>query len=234
MNSLLILPSGNRLIDTLLEGGLHTGELTHIYGEAAAGKTTLALQFVQSAYRIGIFSLYINSESTSPIPRLEQIANREFEKLKERITLVSPMSFQQQGKMVANLESYVREGTKLVVVDTMTKLYRSVLSNKKQNYAAHRQLNTQTGILKGIIKQRDIALLILNQARGSFNTDTDFEPVAKNIMEYWADRTLRMGIGNKTGERIIEYQKNDNKPIKRSLYLTDQGLEVQSKGIDRQ
>lgn len=233
MNSLLILPSGNRLIDTLLEGGLHTGELTHIYGEAAAGKTTLALQFVQSAYRIGIFSLYINSETTSPIPRLEQIANRQFEKLKERVTLVSPVSFQQQGEMVVDLESYAREGTKLVVVDTMTKLYRSVLSNKRQNYAAHRQLNTQTGILKGIIKQHDIALLILNQARGSFNTDTDFEPVAKNIMEYWADRTFRMGIGNKPRERIIEYQKNDNKPTTRRLYLTEQGLKVHSKEIDK-
>lgn len=233
MNQLLILPSGNSVVDTLLEGGLHTGELTHIYGEAAAGKTTLALQFLQSAYRIGILSLYINSESASPIPRLEQLASKPFEQMKQKVTLVSPVSFQQQGEMIAELESYAREGTRLVVVDTMTRLYRSVLSNKKRNYAAHRELNTQTGILKGIIKQRDMALLVLNQARGSFDATTDFEPVAKNIMEYWADRTLRMSVGKQTGERIVECQKKEKEPIKRSLYLTEKGLKTHREKIDR-
>lgn len=233
MNQLLILPSGNRAVDTLLEGGLHTGELTHIYGEAAAGKTTLALQFVQSAYRIGILSLYINSESASPISRLEQISNKQFEQLKEKVTLVSPVSFQQQGEIIAELESYARENTKLVVVDTMTRLYRSVLSNKKRNYAAHRQLNTQTGMLKGIIKQQDMALLVLNQARGSFDAATDFEPVAKNVMQYWADRTLRMAVGRENGERIVERQKNGRESNKRSLYLTEKGLKVHREEIDR-
>ena len=54
-----------------MNGGLNTGILTHVYGEAAAGKTTFGLQFVRAMCRQGIGTIYINSESTTPIERLE-------------------------------------------------------------------------------------------------------------------------------------------------------------------
>ena len=69
----MILPSGLSLLDRIMSGGLSTGILTHVYGEAAAGKTTLALKFVGELCRQELGTIYVNSENTSPVERLQQI-----------------------------------------------------------------------------------------------------------------------------------------------------------------
>ena len=61
----MILPSGVSVLDRLLNGGLSTGRFTHVYGEAASGKTTIALQFVSAACRIGVGTVYVNSVQDS-------------------------------------------------------------------------------------------------------------------------------------------------------------------------
>lgn len=220
----MILPSGVLPLDHVLNGGLHTGLVTHVYGEAASGKTTLGLQFVNAACKFGARVMYVNSESSSIIERLEQIAGRPFNEIEDMVRVLAPKAFADQGVLIDELELYVRDGTKLVVVDTLTRLYRTVLENKDATYAAHRELNRQVGFLKGLAKQRDMAILILNQVRGVPDSHDALEPVAKSILDYWADCVLWMRLGQARGERLVDLVRPEENHRTAVLYVTGTGL----------
>ncbi len=222
----MILPSGVSKLDRILDGGVFTGGITHVFGEAASGKTTFALQFVSAALQLGMRVAYINTESTSPIERLEQISGVEYESISPIIRLLHPTSFNEQGLIIDDLELYVRENTRLIVIDTITRLYRTVLKGKKTNYAAHRELNMQVGILKGLAKQKDIAVLVLNQVRGALKKHGEIEPVARNILDYWADHVIRIRKGRQSGERMIERIRLGEIPVNEMFYLTNKGFSI--------
>jgi len=179
----LILPSGVSLLDRIMNGGLNTGIFTHVYGEAAAGKTTFGLQFVRAMCRQGIGTIYINSEATSPVERLEQMTGKQFNDLETLVKIFLPKGFSEQGVLIDDLELYIRDDMRLIVIDTLTKHYRLALEDKKTNYANHRELNRQAGVLKGLARQRDVAVLVLNQVTSKMKGSNDFEPVAGNILD---------------------------------------------------
>ncbi|UCE09980.1 MAG: AAA family ATPase [Candidatus Thorarchaeota archaeon] len=224
----LILPSGVSSLDRILNGGLSTGHLTHVFGSASAGKTTLALQFVAGACRLGIRVAYINSETTSPLERLSQITEKEFTELEDTVRILSPKTFEEQGAVINDLELYAREETQLIVVDTLTRLYRTVLEDKTANYAAHRELNMQAGILKGLARQKDMAVLVLNQVRGSLEETKGFVPVAHNILDYWADYAIRMTRGTRKGERHLERLLPED-GFSQTVFITERGFSLTEK-----
>ncbi len=223
----LILPSGVSLLDRILNGGLHTGLFTHVYGEAAAGKTTLALQFVAHAYRLNIGTIYVNSENTSPVRRLEQITMRSYSEIEDMVKILAPKGFSEQGALIDDLELYLRENTKLVIIDTLTRYYRLELEDKKTNYANHRELNRQAGVLKGLARNHEVAVLVLNQVRSRLKGTEDFEPVARNILEYWSDYTVKMRVARGTGERIIRRVEPEGEFSDGRLYLIDRGFSTE-------
>jgi RecA/RadA recombinase len=220
----LILPSGVSLLDRLLNGGLHTGLLTHVYGEAAAGKTTLALQFVANAFRINFGSIYVNSEATPPVKRLEQIMSQSYNEAEKLVKILAPKGFDEQGELIDNLDLYLREDIKIIVVDTLTKFYRLELEDKKTNYSKHRELNRQVGFLKGLARNHDVAVLVLNQVRSRLSGVDDFEPVAKNILDYWSDYSIKLRVARGTGERIVKKTVPTDEFSDVKLYLIERGF----------
>ena len=205
-------------------GGLNTGIFTHVYGEAAAGKTTFGLQFVRTLCRQEWGTIYINSEATSPVERLEQMTGKSFDNLSALVKIFLPKGFSEQGVLIDDLDLYIRDDTRLVVVDTLTKHYRLALEDKKINYANHRELNRQAGVLKGLAEQRDIAVLVLNQVTSRPQSSDDFEPVAENILDYWSDYVIKMNVGKTPGERIMRRILPEGDKSEIRLLLTNAGF----------
>jgi RecA/RadA recombinase len=224
----LILPSGVSKLDRLLNGGLHTGLFTHIYGEAASGKTTLALQFVSSAVRLGVQTIYVNSEGSSPIERFHQISGQSISDLGHLVQILSPKDFDEQGILIENLDLYAREGTRLIVIDTLARLYRVILEDKTTSYAAHRELNRQTGFLKGLARERNLSVVVLNQVRAKMKGSGGVEPVAGSILDYWSDYVVHMRPRKVKGERLLRRLEPEGDPSEVVLYLTDSGFSTES------
>ena len=210
-----------------MNGGLNTGIFTHVYGEAAAGKTTFGLQFVRAMCRQGIGTIYINSETTSPIERLEQMTGKQFNDLENIVKIFLPKGFSEQGVLVDDLELYIRDDMRLIVIDTLTKHYRLALEDKKTNYANHRELNRQAGVLKGLAMQRDVAVLVLNQVTSKMKGLNDFEPVAGNILDYWSDYVIKMNVGKSPGERLLRRIVPEGDRSEGRLFLTEEGFSVE-------
>ncbi len=220
----MILPSGVSLLDRILNGGLNTGLFTHVYGDAASGKTTLALQFVSNAHRLDMGTIYVDSENTSPVRRLEQMVGMPFGEIEDKVKILAPKGFNEQGALIDDLELYLRENTKLVVIDTLTRYYRLELEDKKTNYANHRELNRQAGVLKGLARNHDVAVLVLNQVRSQLKGVIDFEPVAKNILEYWSDYTIKMRVTRHVGQRIIKRVTPEGEFSDGRLFFVESGF----------
>ncbi|MEM3561975.1 MAG: AAA family ATPase [Candidatus Freyarchaeota archaeon] len=149
-------------IDDLIGGGLPTGVISHIYGEAATGKTTLAMQAAGNLSREGYQTLYIDGDNRFSFKRFSQIFPDD-DSL-ERITLIVPKSLDEQTEIISVLDAYVSSRTRLIVVDTIAAQYRRGLSPDTQftryREVVEKQLPEMLGLCR---RRRNIAVLILNQ-----------------------------------------------------------------------
>lgn len=150
-------------IDVLIGGGIPSGLITHIYGEAATGKTTLAMQAAGHLSREGYQTLYIDCDNRFSFKRFSQLFPND--NSLERLTLIVPKSFNEQTEIVGILDAYVSNRTKLIIVDTIASQYRCGLS-PETHFSRYREVvEKQLPEMLGLCRRRkDVAVLVLNQA----------------------------------------------------------------------
>ncbi len=158
--------SGAKIVDDFLEGGYETDAITTIYGPAGAGKTNLALLAAVDAAKQGKKVIFIDTEGGFSVSRLKQILP-EYKKLLDRIVFLRPTSFEEQKQAIERLKELVNSKIGLIVVDTMTMLYRLQRSFKEDdNY--NRDLSLQMLWLNEIARKHNIPVLLTSQVYSSF------------------------------------------------------------------
>lgn len=188
------VPTGCSGLDKLLNGGLHLSSVTLVYGEAETGKTSLAIQCAVNATRLGCKVIFIDSDSSFTPKRLAQIASHDLNEVAPKITLVQPTTFQEQTLAIDRLDQYLTPQVGLIVVDTITSLYRAEFDKTKQKtFNMNRELGRQLAVLAQIAKTRKIAGLITSQVRSVFLEGfVAVEPVATRVVKFWADNVLNL------------------------------------------
>jgi len=212
------IPTGFLSLDRALEGGLPPSSITLLYGEAETGKTTLAMQCAVSSSRMGLKTLYIDSDGTFSPERLSQIVSQGFEEVSESIMIARPSTFAEQIEIVDNLEKYVSKGFGLIVFDTVTSLYRPELANKKETFNLNRELNRQVASLAQIAKALDLSVFLISQVR-SVPTESEVVPVATRVLKFWSEAVIMLA---KTGPgKIVKasVEKRGGKDSKLAFYL---------------
>ena len=200
-------------LDKLLGGGFPTESVSLIYGEAETGKTSLAVQCAVNCARRGYKSLFIDTDGTFSYERLSQIAEYDYERISPLMIIMRPATFQDQSRAVDHLEKVINSKFGLIVVDTVTSLYRVELDEPKETYAANRELNRQLAVLTQIAKTCGIAVLIVSQVRSvPLGERTEMKPVATRVLNYWSDVVLDM---RQTGQtRVIQVLREKHPKIK--------------------
>src|SRR3989338_2483661 len=117
------ISTGNEPLDELLNGGYETDAITTIYGPAGVGKTNLSLTAAANMARQGKKVIFIDTEGGFSITRLKQIAS-DHKKIMEKILFLRPTSFSEQCKDFETLKSIINQKIGLIIVDTITMLYR--------------------------------------------------------------------------------------------------------------
>ena len=214
-------------LDKLLGGGFPVGGVSLVYGEAETGKTSLAAQCAVNCARRGYKSLFIDTDGTFSYERLSQIAKYDYEKISPLMIIMRPTTFPDQSRAIDHLEKVITKKFKLIVVDTVTSLYRVELNDMKETYAANRELNRQLAVLTQISKTCRVAVLVISQARSiPFGETVEIKPVATRVMNYWSDIVLDM---KQTGQtRVIKVLREKHPKIKGigSIYV-----KIESTGI---
>ena len=210
--------TGSVSLDKLLGGGFPTESVSLVYGEAETGKTSLAVQCAVTCARRGIKSLFIDTDGTFSYERLSQIAEYDYEKISPLMIIMRPTTFHEQSQSLDHLEKIITNKFGLIVVDTVTSLYRAELDDTKKTYAANRELNRQLAVLKQIAKTRNVAVLVISQVRSvPFGDSVKTKPVATRVLKYWSDVILDIRQSGQT--RVIRVLREKHPTIKGTGYV---------------
>ena len=207
------VPTGCISIDKLLGGGFPAGAVSLIYGEAETGKTSLTVQCAVNCARRGIKSVFLDTDGTFSYERLSQIAEYDYKKISPLMIIIRPTTFQEQSDAIDHLEQVINNKFGLVVVDTVTSLYRVDFDHTEEVYVTNRELNRQLAVLTELAKTHEVAMLVVSQVRGVLSGDNmEMRPVATRVLNYWSEVVLDM---KQTGQtQVIKVLREKHPSIK--------------------
>jgi RecA/RadA recombinase len=188
------VPTGCRCLDENLGGGLIEGSLNLIYGEPETGKSTLAMQCTVNCALAGLKVLYIDCDGTFSPKRLEQLSFGKFDDVAEFVILIRPTDFAEQTAVTDRLSDYTAKGFGLIVIDTITGLYRAkVAETSGKAFALNRELNRQLASVAQVAKVQKIPVIFTSQVHGVFDeANSSVAPVATRVLKFWADEIIAM------------------------------------------
>src|SRR5574341_978779 len=160
------VPSGADFLDDFLDGGYETDAITTIYGPAVAGKTNLALLAAIEVAKQGKKVIYVDTEGGFSVARLKQILP-DYKKLLDKFVFLRPTTFEEQKKAIEMLKQLVNQRIGLIIVDTITMLYRLQRSFKEDDNF-NRDLSLQMLSLNEIARKHNIPILLTSQVYASF------------------------------------------------------------------
>lgn len=202
------ISTGSELLDTLLEGGYECDAVTTIYGPAGSGKTNLSLLAAINVAKQGKKVIYIDTEGGFSVERLKQLT-QDHEKVLDQIIFFTPTSFTEQHKVIDGLKKMLK-GVGLIVVDTITMLYRlerSMGGDAVKEF--NRDLGLQLRVLNEICRRQQIPVLLNNQVYSSFDNPLrqEVKMVGGEMLKY-ASKCLLELKSLSAGKRKITLRKH--------------------------
>jgi len=219
------MSTGCSRLDTILDGGLPLRNVTLIYGAAETGKTTLAIQCAANTARVGHKTIFIDSDNSFAPERLSQIAPDDIDRVSASIILTRPSSFTEQGVVIDHIEEYLTPKFGLVVVDTITSLYRAELGTAQKTFTLNRELNRQVAALAQIAKSHQLVVLMTSQVRSvPLPEGTDVVPVATRVLQYWSDFVVSLDSAEERGVMVATVEKPLERRSSCCLIMEEDGL----------
>ncbi len=222
-----MVPTGCSSLDRLLKGGFPINGLSLIYGEAETGKTTLATQCALYSARKGYKTIFVDSDGVFSTRRLSQIAHYDLEKNSHLIILIRPTTFQEQAFTIDHLDEYLSKYVGLIVVDTVTSLYRVELGSSERSFTLNRELNRQIACLAQLTKTHKVATIITSQVRDIFiENQVGVEPVANRVLSFWSNVVTNLKRTGQTGiiKALLEKHPERKRTVSCYLRIEETGI----------
>ncbi|WP_287582660.1 ATPase domain-containing protein, partial [Candidatus Borrarchaeum sp.] len=215
-------PTAALPIDRLLEGGLHTGEVTTVFGEAATGKSTLAYQSLINVAKMEHSTIYIDTEHKFNTRRIAQIDDKT--DVSDFIALFQPETFTQQIQYLKNLKALLNERPfKLLIIDTISNLYRLESCSIEKSIALRRLLEQHLARIYCETRRYSLFTLILSQVR-SFKGKTT--PIGEDCLYAYSRKLVELRKGLINNKRFAILRKGRSNMIDESLpyVITEKGF----------
>jgi len=192
------ISSGTSAMDWLLEGGYEKDVITTIYGPAGAGKTLLCLLCSIKTAQTGKKIIYVDTEGGLSVDRLKQLTPH-FEDVLARMVFFRPTSFKEQKEAFEKLKDAVDNKVGVIIIDTISMLYRLELGKSDDIYEVNRELGQQISYLNEIARKKNIPIMITNQVYADFENKMNVKMVGGDILKYGSKclielRNLRQGM----------------------------------------
>lgn len=168
INTIERICTGSKSLDGLLGGGVEVGAVTQFYGDPITGKTQLCHTFCVTlplAYEV----IYIDTEHRFRPERIQSISisrGLDPQSILKRIKVAKPIDSKEQESYIEAACSIVEKTgsvVKLLLIDSMTDLYRVDYYGRKNLSERQQRLNKFMHILSGLAQKNSIAVVITNQ-----------------------------------------------------------------------
>ncbi len=214
------IPLGCSQFDRLLGGGIESGSVTLLYGEAGAGKTNVCLQLARNMAINGKRVAYIDSEGLSS-DRLAQVFAGNEQSMKN-LLIFQVHSFEEQSDRIDKIEKLAAVGAiSLVIIDSLTMFYRL----NHENTSVRNDFIRQTEVLLNSARKYEIAIMVTSQVYSNLqNGGVEF--LGGHALHHNAKTIIRLDKKNE-GKRNAVIMKHRSLPEGRSaMYrITETGIE---------
>lgn len=207
------IPTGHPLLDKFLNGGYEKGIITTIYGPSGSGKTNLCLLPLIWAAGHGKKIIYIDTEGSFSVERLKQIT-KHYQKVLENVLFFKPTNFEEQKKVFKDVSRIVNSNIGLIVVDTISMLYRLELGQTKEIYEVNSTLGQQISYLIAIARRYKLPVLVANQVYADFNEKDQVKMVGGDLLKNGSKCLIELRNG-KNGVRECILRKHRSLPEKK-------------------
>ncbi len=208
------ISTGIKFFDQLLGGGYDIDIVTTIYGPSGTGKTNFCLLAAAKIAESGKKIIFIDSEGGICVERIQQITAHS-EKVLKNIIFFNPVSFPEQNEIFETLRGMINEQIGLIVVDSISMLYRLELGKSEEVYDVNAALGRQLAYLVEIARRKRVPVLITNQVYSGFDDRENIKMVGGDLLKY-------------SSKCLIELKKfaNCNSLILRKHRSLPEGLEA--------
>ena len=120
------------------------------------------------------------------------------------------------------MEKVITKKFGLIIIDTLTSLYRVELNDIEKTYIANRELNRQLAVLTQIAMTCEVTVLVNSQVRSvPFKADFKIKPVATRVLNYWSDIIINMKKTGKTGVINVIREKHPKLKGTKNIYVKE-------------
>ncbi len=207
------ISAGSYDLNKWLYGGYEQGIATVLYGGPGTGKTNFCLLTAVSQAKKNKKVIYIDTEAGFSVERIKQLAKEETDRVLQNILVLKPTTFTEQKKVFETLSRHIKNEVSLIIVDSMTILYRldfasarehDILDIQKTNTDFVRQMRTLTEIAQ----KRDLPILVTSQI---YKWEDTTKIVGGDILAYWGKCLIE--LVNEHGKRTAILQKHRHLPL---------------------
>ena len=184
-------PTGSLFLDTFLSGGYDNDIITTIYGPSGSGKTNLCLLAAVHCAASGKKVIFLDTEGGIAVERIKQICP-EYETVLERMLFFNPMTFEEQKKIFDTLREMVNEHIGMIIVDSVSMLYRLELGKNEEVYEVNSALGRQIAYLVEIARRKKIPVLLTTQVYADFDHRDQVKIVGGDLLKYGSKCLLEL------------------------------------------
>lgn len=177
------ISTGAGILDEALSGGYETDVITTVYGPAGSGKTNFCILGMVDTVKRGKKVIYIDTEGGFSVDRLMQLT-KDHKKVLDNTLFFKPTSFDEQKNVFDKLKRLASERIGMIVVDSISMLYRLEMGKTDEVYHVNRELGLHLSILTDIARNKNIPVLLTNQVYSVFDERDKINMVGGDIMKY--------------------------------------------------
>jgi len=233
------ITTGVKQLDALIGGGVETQSITEFYGEFGSGKSQLCHQLavcVQLPVERGGLNgaaLYIDTENTFRIERIESIAKRfglDFDEVSKRIIYAEAYTSDHQMLLLEKSDRVIKENNvRLIIIDSLTSHFRSEYIGRQTLAERQQKLNKHLHKLIRLARAFNAAAVVTNQVMArpdEFFSPAAVSPVGGHIVGHTSHTRvfLRKSVGRNI--RIARLVSSPYLPEGEAVFkITENGLE---------
>lgn len=177
------ISSGLEKLDKFLEGGFESDVVTTIYGPAGSGKTLFCILSAIEAVKEGKKVIYIDTEGGFSVERIKQVDD-DYDLMLKHILFLKPTCFDEQKDVFEKLKKIATDEIGLIIVDTISMLYRIELGKSDAVYNTNKELGLQISYLSEIARKKNIPVILTNQVYADFEAKNKVKMVGGDLLKY--------------------------------------------------
>ena len=218
------ISTGAKFLDDLLKDGYDNNIVTTLYGPSGSGKTNLCLICAVNIAKNGKKVILIDTEGGICVERIKQLSTN-YEQILKNIIFFNPISFVEQNEIFETLRSMINDSIGMIIVDSISMLYRLELGRSDDVYDVNASLGRQIAYLVEIARTRRIPVLITNQVYSDFDNRDEVKMVGGDLLKYGSKCLIELKKFNNVRGLILRKHRSLPEGLSSKFKIIGTGVE---------